>query len=118
MNTPMGFIGAMFEPCESKSQAIMTAFFMLVVAAGALAVAWVLYKFGEGARITMSELDISDNSYRTRRAESGVYQYMIMGYAGAAIAALVALVFILTAIIAPVRSLFPKERKQRDQVLR
>ena len=43
---------------------------------------------------------------------------MIMGYAGAAIAALVALVFILTAIIAPVRSLFPKERKQRDQVLR
>lgn len=118
MNTPMGFIGAMFEPCESKSQALLTAFFMLVVAAGALAVAWVLYKFGEGARITMAEFDTSGNGYRRNSAEGDLAMYMLAGYAGAGIAALVSLVFVLTAIIAPIRSFFPKEFGKREDVLR
>ena len=109
MNTPMGFIGAMFEPCESKAQAVLTAFFMLLVAAGALVVAWVLYKFGDSVRLTGVEYEAAQTGYPGRQTEPGLLQYMIMGYAGAAILALVALVFVLTAIIAPIRSFFPKE---------
>lgn len=117
MNTPMGFIGAMFEPCETKSQAFMTAFFMLIVAAGAVAVGYACYLYGEGMRLTLleeqaGEFDIGD------RNRGGVYQYMFVGYAAASVVGLFALLMVACAVIAPIRTCFPNARIKREDVLR
>ncbi len=117
MNTPLGFIGAIFEPCESKGQALLTAACMLIVAAGAIAIGYAMFQFGEGARLTLLEAHQDGTDYG-RRNESGLYQYMIIGYCVATITGLFALLMIVSAIIAPVRTLFPKELRKREEVLR
>lgn len=117
MNTPMGFIGAMFEPCESKGQALLTSFCMLIVAGGAIAIGYAMFQYGEGFRVTLLEKHQGGTDYGHRQ-ESGMYQYMLFGYASAALLALFALLMIVCAIIAPIRTLFPKDLKKRERVLR
>lgn len=116
VNTPLGFIGAMFEPCESKGQALVTAGCMTVLAAGGLAVAWALFHLGEGFRETIAEFDLGTR--RGRSAEGDMAMYMLGAYAGCGIAALFALLMLTCAVIAPVRTLFPKGRTRKERVLR
>lgn len=117
MNTPMGFIGAIFEPCESKGQALLTSLCMLIVAGGAIAIGYAMFQYGEGFRGTLLEKYEGGTDYGHRN-ESGMYQYMIFGYATAAILGLFALLMIVSAIIAPLRTLFPKKLRKREEVLR
>ena len=117
MNTPRGFIGAMLEPCESKGQALLTAFFMLVIAGGALAIGYALYLYGDGMRITLLEEQAGEYSIG-RKNRSGIYEYMFFGYLGAAIVWLFGALMVVCALIAPVRTLFPRELKKREEVLR
>lgn len=117
MNTPLGFIGAMFEPCESKGQALLTAFFMLVLAGGALAIGYALFQYGEGMRITLLEEQAGEYSIG-RKNRGGIYQYLFFGYAGAAVVWLFGLLMLACAMIAPIRTFFPHSRKRREEVLR
>jgi hypothetical protein len=114
VNTPLGFIGAMFEPCETKGQALLTSFCMLILAAGALAIAYPMYQFGELTRRTLLETDAEVGATST----GPITNEVLIGYGAAGILGLFALLMIVCAIIAPIRTLFPKERSAREEVLR
>jgi multisubunit Na+/H+ antiporter MnhB subunit len=104
----------MFEPCETKGQALLTSVCMLILAAGALAVGFAMYKFGELTRSTMLET----NSESETTGAGPITNEVLIGYGVAGVMGLLALLLITCAIIAPIRVLFPRDPDKREEVLR
>ena len=103
---PLGLIRAMLEPCESKGQALLTGVCMLIVAGGAFAGAFALFMFAEATRLTIAEAASRGTSYGPRM---GLHETMFLGYSGALLAGLLTLLLLISAIVIPVRSLFPAD---------
>ncbi len=114
MNTPMGFIGAMFEPCDSKPQALLASVCMLVAAAILSALAYGMYQFGHLSRVTSVTMSQTGERY----TDGSMFEQILFGYGVAAIAAMLALLLVVCAIIAPIRTFFPKEFSKREDDLR
>jgi len=89
---------ALFEKTESRSQMLMTAVAMLVVAAILSFVAWWLISLGLVAAADAAEYSQKRDEFGRRRSESGLEQVMLLGFGGGGIVSFITLVLAFSGV--------------------
>ena len=107
---PLGLIRAMLEPCESRSQAMLTSVCMFVFGLGIGAVAYACVLYTIASHGALRELyEITPEYDPSLGARSNIYLMLAAGYTLSIVTVALTLLMLIASVFVLVRSRFPAE---------